>query len=61
MIKAQLDLSTFFFYYMIAIFLSFLTFFIGTLLRHRREIGRLRKRFRRLREKPEQPWFDEAD
>lgn len=61
MFRAQLDLSTFFFTYMIAIFLSFLFFLISALLRHRRETRRLREKFRRLRERPEQPWFEETE
>ncbi|MBO3753950.1 MAG: hypothetical protein FGF53_03620 [Candidatus Brockarchaeota archaeon] len=61
MIRAQLDLSTFFLFYMIAIFISFLAFLISALLKHRRETKRLREKFKRLREKPEQPWFEETD
>ena len=61
MFRAQIDLSDFLFVYMIAIFLSFIFFFISTLLKHRRETKRLREKFRRLRERPEQPWFEEAE
>ncbi|MEM3712691.1 MAG: hypothetical protein QXR97_04040 [Thermoproteota archaeon] len=61
MLRAQFDLSTFFLMYMIAIFLSFLFFLINALLKHKRETKRLRERFRRLRERPEQPWFEEAE
>ncbi len=61
MIRAQLDLSMFFLFYMIAIFVSFLGFLISALLKHRRETKRLREKFKRLREKPEQPWFEETD
>jgi Flp pilus assembly protein TadB len=61
MIRAQVDLSMFFFFYIIAIFLSFLTLLIGAFLKHRRETRRLRERFRRLKENPEQPWFEETD
>ncbi|MEM2049661.1 MAG: hypothetical protein QXO47_03820 [Thermoproteota archaeon] len=61
MIRAQLDLSMFFLFYMIAIFISFLAFLISALLKHRRETKRLREKFKRLREKPEQPWFEETD
>ncbi|MCS7138569.1 MAG: hypothetical protein NZ873_00735 [Crenarchaeota archaeon] len=61
MFRAQFDLSTFFFMYMIAIFLSFLFFLINTLLKHKRETKRLRDKFKRLRERPEQPWFEETE
>ncbi len=61
MIRAQLDLSMFFFFYVIAIFISFLAFLVSALLRHRREKKRLREKFKRLREHPEQPWFTEMD
>lgn len=61
MIKTQLDLSMFFFFYIIAIFLSFLALLIRAFLKHRRETRRLSERFRRLKEDPEQPWFEETD
>jgi pilus assembly protein TadC len=61
MIREQFDLSTFFFYYMVAIFLSFLFFLIGSMLRHRRETKRLKEKFKRLSERPEQPWFEETE
>ncbi|MGQ9479100.1 MAG: hypothetical protein ACUVQ0_03630 [Thermoproteota archaeon] len=61
MFRAQIDISTFFFIYTVAIFLSFLVFFIGIFLKHRREMNRLREKFKRLREKPEHPWFDELE
>ncbi|MEM1557612.1 MAG: hypothetical protein QXT26_00375 [Thermoproteota archaeon] len=61
MFRAQLDLSTFFFVYMIAIFLSFLLFLISALLRHKKETKRLKEKFRRLRERPEHPWFEETE
>ncbi|MEM2087428.1 MAG: hypothetical protein QXF52_01980 [Thermoproteota archaeon] len=61
MIRAQVDMSIFFFFYMIAIFLSFLALLIGAFLRHRRETRKLRERFRRLKENPERPWFEETD
>ncbi|MBO3769856.1 MAG: hypothetical protein QXS51_01870 [Thermoproteota archaeon] len=61
MLRAQLDFSTFFFMYMIAVFLSFLFFLISSKLKHMRETKRLREKFKRLRERPEQPWFEEVE
>jgi len=46
---------------MIAIFAGFLAFLISALLKHRRETRRLREKFKRLRENPERPWFEETD
>lgn len=61
MLRAQLDLFNFFFMYMIAVFLSFLFFLINSRLKHKRETKRLREKFKRLRERPEQPWFEEVE